>query len=86
MKWSQEFSPNENCRYNHVVYKCPILGDVCILWKGWKEDDSYDCHILNDNHESVIAATEYTLKEAKESVEVQLREKLKESLQKVSEK
>lgn len=86
MKWSQEFSPNENCPYNHVVYCCPLLGNIYIEGKGWKEYDSYDCHILNDNHESVISVMEYTLEEAKDSVEVQLREKLKEALQKVYEK
>lgn len=86
MKWSEEFSPNENCHYNHIVYECPLLGDIYIEWKGWKQYDNYDCYVLNDNHESVISVSEYTLEEAKESVEVQLREKLKEALQRVYEK
>ncbi|CAH9013247.1 conserved hypothetical protein [Vibrio phage 495E54-1] len=86
MKWSEELPPNEKCRYNHVVYNCPILGDIFIEWKGWKEYDSYDCYVMTSQFEIVINVSESSLDEAKVSVEKQLREKLKEALQKVNEK
>lgn len=82
MKWSQEFSPNENCRYNHVVYKCPILGDVCILWKGWKKYDSYDCNVFNFDLETILSVSECSLDEAKNAVEEQYTALLKSALEK----
>ena len=82
MKWSEEFSPNENCRYNHVVYECPLLGDVCILWKGWKEYDSYDCNVFNFDLEPIISVSEYSLDEAKNAVEEQYTKLLQTALEK----
>ena len=85
MKWSEEFPPNDNCGYNHVVYNCPILGDILIKWKGWKEYDSYDCCIMGEGtFETIICVSECSLDEAKNAVEEQYTTLLQNALDKLN--
>ena len=86
MKWSEEFPPNDNCHYNHVVYSCPILGDIFISWKGWKEYDSYDCYIMGEStFETIICVSGRCLDEAKNAVEEQYTTLLQSALEKLNE-
>lgn len=68
LEWSEEFLPNKDCNYNHVIAKSPF-GRFCIKWKSWKEstmftlensfltDDFTDCATLREAKE--CAQTNY---------------------------
>ena len=83
MKWSKESPPNENCHYNHVVYSCPLLGEIFIEWKGWKQHDSYDCYVMNSDLETIIGVSGCSLAEAKTVVEKQYTALLQSALNKI---
>lgn len=65
--WSEERSPCEECRYNHVVAET-VFGSLTIEWKGWKDYTSYDCDLpfpVNDEFQHINADS---LDEAKAKV------------------
>lgn len=47
ISWSNEYSPNEDVRYNHIIGTSG-LGEFLIIWKGWKVYPSFDVMLNGD--------------------------------------
>lgn len=78
IEWSEEFEPNDNCRYNHVVGKTP-LGNFLISWKGWKDSPMFDIEelpFLSELNSGFICLSDNSLDAAKEQCEKLYQEKL----------
>jgi hypothetical protein len=62
IEWSEELSPNESYRYNHVIGTSP-LGKFVITWKSWKDTSGF--YVEETPFQGGHYICEYSLDEAK---------------------
>lgn len=57
LEWSEQYDPNEDIRYNHVIADS-VLGRFSIEWKGWKEYDSRCLYLAGEYIDSFHSVDE----------------------------
>lgn len=69
ISWSEEFTPRENCRYNHVIGSTP-LGNFLITWKAWSDSPEFCVNETPFQVDISEIICEYTLDGAKDKCQV----------------